>query len=107
MNIKEVSITAIDFNQLKPEDVFKWLEQFGFLRYVEKNYIIPSKSIDPRYPPDYVSDSPEGLYTSMIVPQSDYNQTMFIIRKYDFDRIKESFEESLQKQRNVKGEKIE
>jgi len=90
---------------LKPEDVFKWLEQFGFLRYVEKNYIIPSKSIDPRYPPDYISESPEGLYTSMIVPEYNYNETMFIIRKSEFDRIKKSFEQSIE-QGKLKDERI-
>ena len=91
MSIKEVSITAIDYNQLKPEDVFKWLEQFSFKRYVEKNYIIPSKSIDPRYPEGCVGDSPEGLYTSMIVPYYLYDKTLIIISEDEYDRIKQAF----------------
>jgi len=31
----EVTITKIDYHHLKPEDIFKWLEEFGFLRIME------------------------------------------------------------------------
>lgn len=91
MSIKSMEITALDFNKIDEANVFDWLELFGFTRYVEQNYIIPSKSIDPRMPENHISNTPEGLFTSMIVPYYYYNDTMFIIKKEEFDKIKEAF----------------
>lgn len=96
--MEEITIIPIDFNNLKPEDVFKWLEEFGFHRYGVRNYIDPSKSEDSRYPREY-DNSPAGLYTSVIIPQQYYDETMFIIKKSDFERIKEAFQASLLKEK--------
>ena len=60
MTIKEVTVTEINFDKMTPSEVFNWLEQFGFWRYVSEQYIIPNKSVDPRLiKPD---ESLEGLY---------------------------------------------
>ena len=90
MAIKSVSVEAIDFNNLKPEDLFKWLEKFGFKRYVSKKYIIPSKGEDPRL--IWPDGSPEGLYSSVIIPEYNLGKTLFIIPMEQFDRIHEVFE---------------
>ena len=97
MSVREISVTAIDFDRMKPEEVFKWLELFGFNRYVEKNWIVPSKSVDPRMPEGHVSTTPEGLFHSMIVPFYYYGETMFIIRQSEYDRIKETFLKAMKK----------
>ena len=90
MKVKEVSITKVDFDSLKAEDVFKWLEQFGFHRYGVRHHIDPSKSDDPRYPSER-DESPIGWYTHLGIPSQYYNETMFIIRKSDFERIKKAY----------------
>lgn len=92
MTIKEMSITTIDFDEMSPSDVFKWLEQFGFWRYVSEQYIIPKKSVDPRLiKPD---ESPEGLYSGIIVPEFNLNESVFVIRRDLFYKIKEAFQSS-------------
>ena len=96
--MEEISIIPIDFNNLKPEDVFKWLEEFGFHRYGVRHIIDPKKSDDPRYPSEY-DNSPVGWYTHLGIPQQYYDETMFIIKKSDFERIKEAFQASLPKEK--------
>ena len=92
MGIKEASLTKIDFNNLKPEDVFSWLEQFGFWRYVSEQYIIPNKSVDPRLiKPD---ESPAGLYLGIIVPQFNLHEAVFVIRSDLFHKIKNAYHDS-------------
>lgn len=93
MEVKEVKLIAIDFDTMKPEDVFTWLEQFGFYRYGEKIFIDPKKSDDPRYPSEN-DNSPIDWYTFLQVPSQYYDETMFIIRKSDFERIKMAFQNS-------------
>ena len=93
MAIKSVSVEAIDFNNLKPEDLFKWLEKFGFKRYVSKKYIIPSKGEDPRL--IWPDESPEGLYSSVIIPEYNLGKTLFIIPMDQLDKIREAFESSI------------
>ena len=90
MTKKEVTIQAIDFNNLKPKDVFKWLEQFGFHRYGVRYHVDPSKRDDPRYPAEQ-DESPIGWYTHLTVPRQYYDENVFIIRESDFERIKEAF----------------
>lgn len=90
MGISEITIIPIDFNNLKPEDVFKWLEEFGLHRYGQRYYVDPKKRDDPRYPAEK-DGSPIGWYTHLGVPQQYYDETMFIIKKSDFERIKEAF----------------
>ena len=94
MEVKEVSITTINYRHLKPEDVFKWLEQFGFLRYGCNYNVDPSKRDDPRYPAER-DQSPVGWYTHLGIPGQYYNRTMFIIDKEQFDTIKQAFHNSL------------
>ncbi len=93
MSIKSVSVEAINFNNLKPEDVFKWLEKFGFKRRVTKKYIIPSKGEDPKL--IWPDGSPEGLYPSVIVPKFNLGKTLFIIPMEQLDRIREVFESQI------------
>jgi len=96
MVIKEVSITAIDFNNLKSEDVFVWLEKFGFKRFVAEEYIIPSKGVDPRL--IWPDESPEGLYPSIIVPEYHKGKFLWIIDYEMFEKIKSYFQQSLLKE---------
>lgn len=96
MEVKEVSITTINYRHLKPEDVFKWLEKFGFLRYGCRHYIDPSERDDPRYPAER-DESPVGWYTYLGIPSQHYDRTMFIIDKEQFDNIKQAFQTSLLK----------
>ncbi len=86
-----ISIIKIDFNTLKPEDVFEWLEQFGFKRYGVRYYVDPSKRDDPRYPAE-LDESPVGFYTKLSVTDNCYDKTMFIIDVDTFKKIKNSFE---------------
>jgi len=94
MEFSEAQITAIDFNNLKPEDLFQWFEQLGFWRYVSEQYIIPEKSVDPRLiKPD---ESPEGLYPGIIVPTYNLHESVFVIRRDIFHKIKDAFHTSCQ-----------
>ena len=93
MSIESISVEKIDFNDLKPEDVFKWLMKLGFKRYVTKQYIIPSKGEDPRL--IWPDESPEGLYTSVVVPEYNLGKTLFIIPMEQLDRIREVFESQI------------
>ena len=102
MAIKSVSVEAIDFNNLKPEDVFKWLEKFGFKRRVSKKYIIPSKGENPQL--IWPDESPEGLYTSVIVPEFNLGKTLFIISMDQLDRIREAFESQYMTKSAKEGE---
>ena len=94
MEVKEVTVTAINYRHLKPEDIFKWLEKFGFLRYGERYNVDPSKRDDPRYPAER-DESPPGWYTHLSIPSQYYDRTMFIIDKKQFDRLKEAYHSSL------------
>ena len=97
MEVKEVTVTAINYRHLKPEDIFKWLEKFGFLRYGERYNVDPSKRDDPRYPAER-DESPPGWYTHLSIPSQYYDRTMFIIDKKQFDRLKEAYHSSLSTQ---------
>lgn len=94
-HIKEVSVTAIDYNNLKPEDVFKWLELFGFHRYPIEYHLESQKVTDQRYAhrfnPLGKREIKGGTCPMMIVPWYDVNETMFIIRESEYDRIKKAF----------------
>ena len=103
MEIKEASITKIDFNTLKPEDVFKWLELFGFKRYIYPHWIDPARSKNDQYPEDHVSESPEGLYHACIVPNYHNGKFLWMIDEDTFEKIKRTFE-SLHNKDNIKGE---
>jgi len=89
--IKELSVTAIDFNELKPEDVFKWLELFSFKRYGVRHKLDPKKTDDPRYPSER-DESPIGWYTSLDVPSQYYDRTCIIIDEEHYNRIKKTFQ---------------
>lgn len=102
MAIKELSITKIDFKELKSEDVFKWLELFGFKRYIHPHWIDPARSKNDQYPEDHISESPERLYTACIVPQHHKGKFLWMIDSETFEKIKTVFE-SLQNKENVKN----
>lgn len=92
MEFSEAQIIAIDFNKFKPEDLFRWLEQFGFWRYVSEQYITPEKSVDPRLiEPD---QSPEGLYPGVIVPTYNLHEAVFVIRRDLYWKIKDAYNSS-------------
>ena len=101
MKVKEVSITAIDFNNLKPEDVFKWLDQWGFKRFVAQEYIIPSKSVDPRL--IWPNESPEGLYHAIIVPDYHKGKFLWMIDLEMFEKIKSYFESAFATNEDKEG----
>jgi len=95
VTVREISITALNFDSMKPEQVFEWLELFGFNRYPLEYYIPSQKISDPRYAHRF---NPLGkreikgcMTPAMIVPYYYYGETMFIIRKSEYDRIKEQF----------------
>jgi len=90
MEVKEVSITKIDFDEMLPADVFTWLEEFGFKRYGAKYHVDPSKRDDPRYPAEQ-DESPVGWYTHLAVPSYCYDKTMFIIDYETFEKIKNQY----------------
>ena len=86
----EVKIQAIDFDNLKPEDVFNWLELFTFKRYGERYHVDPSKRDDPRYPAER-DESPIDWYTHLAVPSRCYDKTMVIIDEEMYEKIKAAF----------------
>ena len=95
MTVREISITALNFDSMKPEQVFEWLELFGFYRYPIEYHLEPQKVTDQRYAHRF---NPLGkreikgdMYPMMIVPWYYLNETMFIIRESEYDRIKEQF----------------
>ena len=103
MTVRDISITAIDFTQMKPENVFEWLELFGFNRYPLEYYLEPQKITDPRYAHRF---NPLGkreikgdMTPMMIVPYYYYGETMFIIRQSEYDRIKEVFLKAMEAQK--------
>ena len=86
----EVSITAIDFNEMKPEDVFKWIEQFSFTRHVLNHWMDYKKSEkfvewmeDPTIEP--------GLCPSVIVPYYYHRKNIVILTEEMYDKIKTAF----------------
>lgn len=97
MEVKEVSITAINFKNLKPEDVFKWLEMFSFNRYGERHFIDPKKGDDPRYPSER-DGSPPDWYTFLQVTSNCYDRDMIIIDEETYEKIKKAFLASLPKE---------
>ncbi|GAH43054.1 unnamed protein product, partial [marine sediment metagenome] len=92
--ITGVKITAIDFNNLQPKDVFEWLELFGTRRYGIRYYLDPSKRDDPRYPAE-LDESPVGWYTKLSITDNCYDKTMFIIDEETYEKIKRLFEEKM------------
>lgn len=96
MEIKSVSFGIVDFNLLKPEKVFEWLEEFGFKRYACQYYVKPSERRDKRYPAEQ-DKSPEGWYTHIGVPQNyfDNDKTLFIIDAEMLNKIKKVFEHKI------------
>ena len=99
MPFESISIESVDFNNLKPEDVFEWIMKFGSKRYVAKQYIIPSKGEDPRL--IYPDDSPKGLYPTVIVPDYNLGKTLFIIPVDQLDKIRAIFESQISKKECV------
>ena len=96
MEVNEISITAIKFSDIKPEDVFVWLEEFAFKRYGVRYYIDPSKRDDPRYPAERDKSSIDW-YTHLAIPSQHYNRTMIIIDEELFNKIKQAFSKSIKK----------
>ena len=65
---------------------------------VNGNWFVPSKSDpDPRYPEGHVRDSPEGIYTSIIIPQYHKGKFVYFIDAEEFDRIREKLEPLIKK----------
>ncbi len=70
------------------------MKQFGFYRTPEENWIAVSKT-----PQDYKDESPDGLYTSMIVPEHYLGERCFIIREkhleYMIERLQEEYDKPI------------
>lgn len=100
MAIKEASITHIDFSKINPETLFAFLELFGFTRHCHNHWLVPSKTKDPRYPDDYVSEAEEGPYPMVIIPYYHLNKRVFIIDEEHYEKIKAYFLRSLENGRS-------
>jgi len=88
--IKEVKITRIDFNQMKPEDVFTWLEQFSFKRHVLNKWIDIKKSEKFL---EWMEDSTldPQLFSAVIVPDFHHRKNLVIIEEEMYEKIKSAF----------------
>ena len=97
IEIKEISITAVDFNQMKPEDVFKWLERLSFKRRVLNHWIDTKKS--EKFV-EWMEDSTlePRLYTSVIIPDYHHRKVIIIIEEEYYNKIKELFEQKMSKE---------
>jgi len=85
-----ISITSLDYNEIKPENIFAWLELFAFKRYGENIYTNPKEVDDPRY--DVKNDnSPIDWYTYAQLPSQYYGKTVLIIDLEQYEKIKEKF----------------
>ncbi len=98
-DITEVSVVAIDFNQMKPEDVFKWLKEFGYHRYPIVYRLEDQTVKDPRYVHERNLNGEREVKgmdaTMMIVPSYYFNKTMFLIDQETLDKIKKAFEHAI------------
>jgi len=101
VEVKEITIQAINPDQMKPEDIFTWLEQFSFIRYGERNRIDPSKTDDPRYPSG-LDESPIDWYTFLHVPSQYYDQNCVIIGEEMYEKLKAAFKEKIHLKENKK-----
>jgi len=96
MEVKKVTIQVVNYGQMKPEDIFTWLEQFSFIRYGTRNHIDPSKSDDPRYPSER-DESPVDWYTFLQVPSQYYDQNCIIIGEEIYEKLKAAYLKSILK----------
>ena len=90
MKIKEVTIQCIDFTQMKPEDVFTWIEQFSFKRRVLNKWIDTKKS--EKYV-EWMEDSTldPQLFPAMIIPEYHHRKVMVIIEEEMYEKLKVAF----------------
>jgi len=92
--MSEITVTAVDYRNMKPEDVFEWLELFLFRRYACKYHVDPKKRDDPRYPAEQ-DESPIGWYTHINVPSRFYGKNVVIMDEELYEKIKHRFKEIL------------
>lgn len=90
MEIKEVTIQCINFNDMKPEDVFKWIEQFSFKRHVLNHWIDPKKS--EKFT-EWMEDStlPAQLFPAVIIPEYHHRKNIVILEESMYEKIKGAF----------------
>ncbi len=89
--LKSVSFMAFDYD--KPELLFEYLDLMMGKRFVKGMWLTPSKGEpDSRYPEGHVSESPEGIYTSIIIPQYHKGKFVYYIDAETFDQIREKLE---------------
>jgi hypothetical protein len=105
MEVKEVTIQAIDLNNLKPEDVFTWLELFSFKRYGVRHHLDPSKTDDPRYPSE-CDESPVDWYTHLGVPSQYYDRNCIIIDEERYEQIKAAFRKANEQEDHHKSKDL-
>lgn len=90
MEVKEVTIQCINIDEMKPEDVFKWLEQFSFKRHVLNHWLDPKKSEKFK---EWMEDStlPAQLFPCVIVPEHHHRKNIVIIEESMYQKIKAAF----------------
>ena len=103
--IKSVSMGVIRFDN--PELLFDYLDLMMGKRFVKGMWLVPSKGEpDPRYPEGHVSQSPEGIYTSIIIPQYHKGKFVYYIDAETFDQIREKIEPLIKEAFNL-GERVD
>ncbi len=94
MEVKKITIQAINPDQMKPEDVFKWIEQFSFKRRVLNRWLDPGKS--EKYV-EWMEDSktPAQLFPAMVVPEFYHRKVMVLIEEEKYEKLKAAFKETI------------
>ena len=96
IEVKEVTIQCINFNEMKPEDVFTWLEQFSFKRRVLNKWIDHKKSEKFK---DWMEDptTEPGLSPAVIIPYYHHRKVIIIIEEEMYEKIKAAFRKANEK----------
>ena len=105
VGLKSVSITAFKYD--KPELLFEYLKLMMGKRFVTGQWISPIKSEpDPRYAGSRIPReelvSPDGIYTSIIIPQYHKGKFVYYIDAEEFDKIREKLEPLIKEAFGVK-----
>lgn len=96
MEVKKVTVQALNYNQMNPEDIFKWIEQFSFKRRVLNHWMDPGKS--EKYV-EWMEDNktPAQLFPGMIVPTHHHREVMVLIEERMYEKLKAAFKENIRK----------
>ena len=111
---REFEITSISMGAIKydrPELLFEYLKLMMGKRFVTGQWISPIKSEpDPRYAGSRIPReeivSPDGIYTSIIIPQYHKGKFVYYIDAEAFDKIREKLEPLIKEAFGVNNEAI-